>query len=107
VNEAEARTKRCPILRVVAISFAEITADRFPHCIASECMMWRLSYPERDDGFCGLAGGTGNASFGYPPGTTIPSPPPLPPSVSPSPPPSSPPSPTPSPPQVNPLRSRR
>jgi hypothetical protein len=91
MTEAEARTKRCPILRIITIDRPEeVTFTRFPNCIASDCMMWRLSYAESDDGFCGLGGGTG-AVFGQPPLTTSPITPPLPPSS----------------PQVNPLRPSR
>jgi hypothetical protein len=103
VNEIEARTKRCPILKVITIDRPEdVTISRFPHCIASDCMMWRVSYEVSDDGFCGLAGGTGAAVMGHPPLAA--GPPPLPPVPSLPPPPVVSP---PSPPQVNPLRPGR
>jgi hypothetical protein len=92
MNETEARTKRCPILRLIPLAAnQEITVNQFPRCVASDCMMWRVSYVESDDGFCGLAGGTGSASMGYPPDSLPPSSlpppatsPPLPPQTTPS-----------------------
>ena len=64
MTEAEARTKRCPIIgAIVANPQAELSL-RMPFCIASNCMMWRLSYEPNDDGFCGLAGAGG--PYGYP-----------------------------------------
>jgi hypothetical protein len=102
MHKADALTKRCPILRVITLNQTEeITRNHFPHCIGSDCMMWRVSYSSSDEGFCGLAGGTGDVPTGYPLMNTSvsPSPPPLPPlsPQSPPSPPSSPPSP-PSPP---------
>lgn len=66
MTEAEARSKRCPIISIVNQQQGEeLTANRLTCCIASDCMMWRLSYTEGDDGFCGLAGAGG--PYGYPP----------------------------------------
>jgi hypothetical protein len=66
MTEAEARTKCCPIISIINQQRSEeFTVSRLPRCIASECMMWRLSYTRGDDGFCGLAGAGG--PYGYPP----------------------------------------
>jgi hypothetical protein len=75
MTEEEAKTKRCPIIRTLHPYDDQdgyehhSVATRMPHCIASECMMWRQSYTSGDDGFCGVAGAGG--PYGYPPGAIM------------------------------------
>jgi hypothetical protein len=66
MTEAQAKTKRCPVMAAINIPQGEeFSPHRVPYCIASECMMWRTSYATGDDGFCGMAGAGG--PYGYPP----------------------------------------
>ena len=67
MTENEARTKWCPMVRVIMTHRDEIWQNRsmtnrvefidkgFVNvcCIASDCMMWRI---DGTDGYCGLGG---------------------------------------------------
>lgn len=76
MTETEAKTKWCPMVRIVVVNghvqenrhgqFRALGDDATgPFCIGSACMMWRWEThqmgdwpPERvgDEGYCGLAG---------------------------------------------------
>jgi len=62
MTEDEARTKWCPMSRIIfddeeggVANLNRNGTDTFGLCIASGCMMWRLVSIGSDLGYCGLA----------------------------------------------------
>lgn len=63
MTEEEAKKKWCPMVRFSPLNrddntyYSTTTREGGGNCIGSDCMMWKRTYENTTNGYCGLGGG--------------------------------------------------